>query len=450
MKKLTTKLMVTFLALTLAVTVVVMSSYAWMTLSDNPATENIRISIAGGNTILMAADRTETVDGVVYHYPDVFDDTLNIAAHDSYEYLSSLGGLTPVSTADGVNWVLPTYYDMTDEAVQNGGIASGTIKPVEHFSVETDLAHANLTNTQMEQVAEGSYLYLDFWVVSPGRDYKLRVSAGDDNGGSFLIDLLRPTETDENGDDVMDSYTLVSAGEGAAACARVGFLVNPDYATAGALTAYRGSYTYNEKYTALRGDYHEPNSGSMVYSSDYRFTIYEPNADLHPEGESGGYAVTRPLSWDGSTVSPVDVADILTAQLTSEWKSAQSGTVLEQMFQTAMAGKTFRSASLPDIERDFYYSYLQGQVMPYVTKGQFLRRTAELYSSAVSGLVSSSRLTALDNAGATDDVYIVELQQNVPQRIRMFVWLEGQDADCVDSASATAFALSIELAGSNE
>ena len=52
-------------------------------------------------------------------------------------------------------------------------------------------------------------------------------------------------------------------------------------------------------------------------------------------------------------------------------------------------------------------------------------------------------------AGATDDVYIVKLEKNVPQRIRLFIWLEGEDVDCVNSASASAFAFRIELAGSN-
>ena len=52
-------------------------------------------------------------------------------------------------------------------------------------------------------------------------------------------------------------------------------------------------------------------------------------------------------------------------------------------------------------------------------------------------------------ANATDDVYIVRLEKNVPQRIRMFVWMEGQDADCVNSAEASSFAFRIELAGSH-
>ena len=42
----------------------------------------------------------------------------------------------------------------------------------------------------------------------------------------------------------------------------------------------------------------------------------------------------------------------------------------------------------------------------------------------------------------------MNLERNVPQRIRMYVWLEGQDVDCVREAALENFAIGIELAGS--
>ena len=53
-------------------------------------------------------------------------------------------------------------------------------------------------------------------------------------------------------------------------------------------------------------------------------------------------------------------------------------------------------------------------------------------------------------AGATDDIYMIELEKNVPQRIRMFIWLEGQDVDCIEQIAASSFAVNIELACGNE
>ena len=49
-----------------------------------------------------------------------------------------------------------------------------------------------------------------------------------------------------------------------------------------------------------------------------------------------------------------------------------------------------------------------------------------------------------------DEFYIVTLEKDVPQRIRMFVWIEGQDIDCNDNLSVTDLTLSIELAGSSK
>ena len=48
------------------------------------------------------------------------------------------------------------------------------------------------------------------------------------------------------------------------------------------------------------------------------------------------------------------------------------------------------------------------------------------------------------------DVEIIKLERNVPQRVRMFIWLEGQDIDCSDKISSARFAVSIELAGGDQ
>ena len=44
---------------------------------------------------------------------------------------------------------------------------------------------------------------------------------------------------------------------------------------------------------------------------------------------------------------------------------------------------------------------------------------------------------------------LLTAEKNIPQRIRMFVWIEGQDVDCTEEAIALDFAMSVELAGSD-
>lgn len=449
MKKTLLKLSAAAMSLVLAVTVTVVASYAWLTLSESPSVQGIQIAIGGGNTILLAADVVKTEDGVEYHYPGAFSDTLNFSQYEAYEFLSELGGLAPVSTADGVNWFLPDYYDAEDEEVLSGEAQRGQLKPAVEFLQETDLTHANLTADQQELIAQGSYVCLDFWVVSPNADYELRVSVGEDGTGTFLIGLPEPVQVDTNGDGIEDALTLTAPAAGTAASARVGFLVNEDKLIDNSLFYYLGSDDYNTQYASLKGAY--PAQGEGAGAGETRFTIYEPNALLHvDEEQNGAYLVTNPLGVEDGAVQQVNVSDRVTAQGNNTWLQNESGTgiFLEQMFQTAIAGQEFRELIQQDLMDEFYREYLQQQVAPYVHGANFVKSTTNLFRLESQGTVTDENVEAVGFAGATDDVYIVRLEKNTPQRIRMFVWLEGLDSDSVNIAEASGFALNLELAGS--
>ena len=452
MNKIYTKLIAITLALMLSISVVVMSSYAWFTLSDSPMAQGISIAVGGGNTILIAADLTQTIDGVTYHYPDGFSDKLNFGMHRSYRYLKELGGLTPVSTADGVNWFLPEYYDSTDAEVLEGRIPSGTLKDISKFTLDRYLEHANQLKNDKETIAQGHYIYLDFWVVSPGADYKLRLSTptmeGDNSSGTFLVDLLQPAVNAQG-----DGYYLKQPSSEAAASARVGFLVNPNLILDETMSIYEKTYGYDERYTRLRGSYLDKDSG-YAYDAGYWFTIFEPNGDSHPEGhaEDGSYVHTKPLALVNGVPTAVSIKDRVVVQRKSSWAMALTGESLEieQRFQTALKGMKLNTLGLNEIRTEFYDKYLQGQISPYVNKGKFVSRTENLYAYDSMGRATADQVEALDTAGATEDIFIIELERNVPQRIRMFIWLEGQDVDCVDSVNSSSFMLNIELAGGSE
>ena len=172
MRKIYFKLIAVVTALLLSVSVVIMSSYAWLVLAGNPAVTGIQVAIGGGNTILTAPNVCVTAaDGKVYNYPGHFSDKLNFGMNPGYEYLENLGNLTPVSTSNGVDWFIPTYYSGNDPEVQSGKIPSGMIKDVSQFLRVSELAYANLNpqeEADLEKISKGSYVYLDFWVASPG------------------------------------------------------------------------------------------------------------------------------------------------------------------------------------------------------------------------------------------------------------------------------------------
>lgn len=453
-KKMMSKLSVSIMALVLAATLVVTTSYAWLTLAGSPEVDGIKIIIGGSNTILVAPDQTFTgEDGSVYHYPGAFGESLNFLQYDAYDYLKGLAGLKPVSTSDGVYWFLPDYYEAEDSQVQSGQAYNGQLKEISEFIIDSSLEYANLT--EEDAASGGHYAYLDFWVASPAEGYQLRVSTGseEEGVGSYVISLPKPAEADTDGDGTMDSYVLESADETLAASVRIGFLVNEDGADTEEVLAYLRSRDYNEQYTALIGQYQSPGENIALYeAARNRFTIYEPNGDLHPsaaDGEAAGYQITIPLGWNGETIEETDVSRIVSVQKKSVWKTAD--TIISQEFQAAIMGKTFGEQTVSELKDLFYRERLAGQLAPYMTIGRFVANTSNLCAAAkaAGGQLSADAEALADTAGATNDVYITTLRKNMPQRIRMFIWIEGQDADCVNHTAAD-FAVNIELAGSNE
>jgi len=455
------------MALVMSVTVVFAASYAWLVLSNNPVATGIQVAIGGGNTILIAPNiREELSDGTVCNYPGNFSDKMNFGKQNAYEYLQTIGNLNPVSTVNGVDWILPVYYSGIDPEVQEGMIPSGTIKDISEFFVDSELSYANIPADQTAKIREGHYVYLDFWVASPGGDYKLRVSTGVDelDGGSFVIDLMEP--------EISSSGHELSEAEGNVASAvRVGFLANDLLLLDDSMQRYINSSYYDERFTSLKGLYQEPNSGT-VYLAENRFTIYEPNADDHAAIPSldGYYVETKPLGLTDGQIAEHSTRDNLTVQKESTWAMVDGNAdvaAIEQVFQTALYAYSEKNMDSEELANLFYGNYLQGQISPYVKKGGFIQRTGNLYAqlSANGGKVSPELLadqnhgaadgttegaTVGATAGATIDVYIIELERNVPQRIRMFIWLEGQDVDCVNSINASRFAVNIELASGDE
>lgn len=438
MDKIFRKLIAAFTMLAILLVLVITVSYAWFTISLSPEVQGISISLGGGNTILIAPNQTQIANGGIYHYPGKFSQTLHFNQYDQYDYLNAIGGLSPVSTADGLHWYIPTYYEANDKEVINGEASVGQVKPIEEFLLDSQLSHANVTNPKA--ALQGSYVYLDFWVVSPGVDYELRIAQGDESAGSFLIELMKPTDSGDG------EYELVETLGSVAASARIGFLVNHDTIMDDTMLYYAASGNCPSAYTSLRGEYQEMGD-NILYSSNYVFTIYEPNGDLHPDGENGTYVETRPLAWTGGGVVLADIQDRLTVQLSNYWsEGVNSEYYIQEAFKAAIAGKSYSSAD--DVWTDFYQNYLQRQVHSYVNKGNFITSTAALYNAMTLGTVSQESLNELESSGATEDICIAHLEKNIPQRIRMFVWLEGQDADCKEIQGTATFALGIELAGS--
>lgn len=418
------KILASALLIVLSLSMLVMVTFAWYVMSTAPEVSGMQIKI-GSDTIRVAPD-CQDASGQ-HHYPGAFQGVLET---DTTAIPENFWGLIPVSTADGKHWFSATY-----ESLENGGD-----RKTDEYLEDTTLSSANLT---ARPKSGGNYLYLDFWVVAP-KDYDLRVSTatqGSGQSGSY-VKVFPQVKKDDAG-----NYSLDETQRQAESSLRIGFLVNEDTVSG---ESYKKSTNYDSAYKILKGVYQE--QGKELPTSQTSFTIYEPNCDWHADTESNGhYNQTLPLAWKDGKVKPVTLESVqtkLAAQTSATWTLADDGkqTKLAQALQTAMleAKATERSVTNGQSAGEYLLNqHLKGQLSGYITSGQFVKNTSDLQDGVRLDLDKEN----VEKSGATTDAVIVSLKKNVPQRIRMFVWLEGQDIDCTNEAALKTLLLNLELAG---
>lgn len=413
------KILASALLIVLSLSMLVMVTFAWYVMSTAPEVSGMQIQI-GSDTIRVAPD---CKDESGQHYPGAFQGVLET---DTNAIPENFWGLIPVSTADGKHWFSATY-----ESLEDGGDQID-----DKYLEDTTLSSANLT---ARPESGGSYLYLDFWVVAP-KDYDLRVSTatqGSGQSGSY-VKVFPQVKMDDAG-----NYSLDETQRQAESSLRIGFLVNEDVVSG---ESYKNSTNHDSAYKILKGVYQE--QGNELPTSKTSFTIYEPNCDWHADTESNGhYNQTLPLAWKDGKVKPVTLESVqtkLAAQTSATWTRTDDGTQtkLAQALQTALldAKTTNRSVMNGQSAGEYLLNqYLKGQLSGYITSGQFIEKTGTLKDE--------TDINTIKQSGAADDAVIVSLKKNVPQRIRMFVWLEGQDIDCTNEAALKTLLLNLELAG---
>lgn len=427
----------------IALVMAVVSTFAWYAVSGTPEVGGMQLNIAGSATIQIAADIAVTTEDGVVHYPGVFSDSLNFSRVPSYDYLGNIVSLTPVSTADGIHWFFPT------DGESEGADILGD------YRMDDTYRYANLTELPVDDSVHGSYVMLDFWVMSP-IDCSLRVSYGDGDNGTYTVGLPYPTK------DADGQYTMEEPSAMLPACVRVGFLADTRTQTDGSMSAYVDSGAFRDEVTHLKGVY-----GAVGEAWDYytpQFTIYEPSADVHsgdsvysqsPYGSvyrecvDGSYVKTYPMGYVDGTVRPVDMTHRTTVQKATQWLAEGDDLLIQQLFETFMLGESHEDDPATLFSK-FCSQYLGYRCDSYVEKGAFIQNTGALdHSSGSDGTVPAEEFEQMVTGGATEDVIIVELEKNVPQRIRMFVWVEGQDVDCSNVIAASGLMINLELAGSS-
>lgn len=450
MKKTLIKLSAAGIMVVISLVVAVVSTFAWYSMSGAPEATGIQLKIGGNGTIQIAADITVVTEDGVLHYPGTFTDSINFSRLSSYDYLGDVVGLTPVSTADGVHWFFPTYYE--GDKGEYAGL-QGSLRPISDFLMDDSYQYANLSALPEDDAVSGSYVMLDFWVKAP-MDCSLRVSYGDAESGSYVVSMPHPTKGEDG------EYEMATPNDALAASVRIGFLADTRTQTDNSMQEYSYSSYFDDTVTSLRGVYAEVGEEWDGYQP--QFTIYEPNGTYHSGEDSyvltedglsyrsyedGSYVKTYPVGYVDGQAQLVDVTEQTTVQQATRWLEEGSSLLIQQLFATFMLGES-QDNDADGLFSKFCSEYLGYRCDAYVEKGSFFQSSDRLEQVCDSkGVATSESVGKLQTAGATDDVIIVELEKDVPQRIRMFVWVEGQDVDCTNVLADAGLMINLELAG---
>ena len=179
-------------------------------------------------------------------------------------------------------------------------------------------------------------------------------------------------------------------------------------------------------------------------TAEQKFIIYEPNADqrsalIKPDNityvsgytktadnySENYYIPTRPIANDGTGKGIISNIhdDNLIIQLKSSWDNGSLESVLRA---------NVRRPGSNEVD----------------TMGQFIYDNSALMD-AVDDVTKMADTTGITKA-ITGETVIISLVKDVPQRVRMFIWIEGQDVDCWNDIAAGSFVVNLELAGSTD
>ena len=444
------KVYASLVLIVISISMMVTVTFAWFTLSTAPEVGMIQVSIGGDNTIMIAPNIIKTfsineTEAIVVNYPGMFKKTLDFSEFDIYSSALS-STLVPVSTIDGWNWFVPRQDNNGNQVV---------VDSIDDYELDNRFVYSNKKN--------GGYVYLDYWIMSPLDNCFIRICSGEydyeqnsiSETGTYVVQLPNAIKdsTSKNGYSLDDSYQSLASS------VRVGFLVDDTSTIINEpMLAYMESPGYLDSVSKLKGGLDKENT---------KFLIFEPNGLMHPNENSsvvlsgtgvnvvtaheGEYWFTRPIGINSNGDYDVKtISENLVIQGNSSWKVIDNDLMINDLFQAYLDSSLNDSFTLKNHSNYFYSSYLSNGYLQYINSGSMVSDTWYLYLSSNDGkYVEKDVIENVETSNVVDSSYIVRLEKNVPQRVRMFIWMEGQDVDCGSGAADQQIAIRLELAGSS-
>jgi len=448
------------------------TTLAWYTMSTNPEITGMSLYVGGPETLRLARHQAG-VDPSLLDYHE----TLNLS-----DLFKSYANLIPVSTADLLNWYLPTYD-------KDGGL-----KDPSEFILDDTLAYANigqyeLDNGEIQYEHEGKYyteaaLYETFStaidsdaIISSAMLKPKTISLVDQivkhQTGYYVYADMWMTTDNQHGSVVrlsFPNYGVEKATEEKEMGGAFGTYVLP------LLELYKDEYNQTAARSKSNNSENSVRLGFLIYgdaedsSAITDWYIYEPNADRHarwsrkPKGESayvagfnktedtviedGMYAKTMPIAKVQTGTKIVEGVETpiyanQPAVLSSAHHIIQMACGWDTGTKTLEAlsyGKRLNSTNL-----DFFGFFVPSNILATKTSGataitDTIPSQVSRYSTTVGG---DDWETEYYPTKLTDALFNIEYGQYV--KIRMFVWVEGQDVDCWNDIASGCFQINLEF-----
>lgn len=456
------KIAIATLAMVLSITVLMMATFAWYTLSTNPEIKGMNFNVSGEQAIQVSKNNKDYGLSM-----DLTDD------------LKDVKSLVPVSTYDGENWFV-CKYDITGDVLQDQVKENDKVVDTQfthlkfpagsNTDTSQDTSTANGAENPVAESQDGEdtifYVWKDIYLKTtedqvnvyltvPHADpaaYKASQDAMENNHfGTYVMSYH--TEEGENG---QQQVTLLRGGS--ETCVRVGFKVlgevadgaenaDPGKDQSEGLYIYEPNADERSQLDKSSADYQTDKYISGFMAKDfYKGDDAYKNAD---EKYLQTYPVKKRTNSDGSdakfTLKGSEVLDgtpavFPTDRLIVQKKSTWADLKDVQAMQTdgQLTATDFNSTMLKHIGKFVAGSEIKDKLYTV----QSLNKGNGDYT-----------LTALPEDGSSSDrssAMLTTLEKDKPKKVRLYFWIEGQDVDCWNDVSSTDFLVNLEFSGQTQ
>jgi len=455
--KINTKILAGIASLAVAAVMLTVGTFAWYTINTEAKGGDLAIIFGGKYPLEASTNYTADSDSAVWSKQIYLDDILNEMNSDAARTEDKgAAPLRPISTFDLEHWYSPEY------------AGDGSVQTFSEVPLDTIANRPKNTGTDEDgnsvDKGDNCLIYFDMYVRASieGETWGLKLSTAKKNADGKYGDSLVTEEVDygtfvlrkpnvyqetlhdevEDKDIQVEKYLLNN---------------NPDDATddweeKDALNSLRIGFAYMKTRT--------DDDGNVVYTDEEktipeeyieRYIIYEPNADVHTSLLSTtadeNYVLIDVDEATGYAVKSYNDYVKATGVVSEFWRSFETDAEKKKYHTTmpTFVPKLYDPDDPADVE-------LRGaSTLPYVMRRQqTVQQSYSEWSSTVSGMSSSTKLDSsyiskfgefypvLDDFGdalplttdGEDPMILCDVTYDEPVKIRVFIWLEGQDIDC--------------------